>query len=202
MTFHPEYQITEQDGYKEIKPTPKKKRSKKGAAKASTQLKPSGKAEEEGSSPSSSTKKYTIRYGILPATDISDSVIVANPLYGTPIGKWGSRPVTPDGCKMNRLRGFYAQLEQSIKEEGILNPIFCNCFKEGTFSRYGTSRLWIAKKLQLSLPCIIADYTGEWSHLEELKTEEEVLSKFKSKPEILEMDDDSMRFDGCSHFHV
>ena len=149
-----------------------------------------------------SDRDYQIRYGIIPANLISDKVIVKNPNYGEPIGEWGSRPVTPSAHQMKREGQFYLKLEKSILKEGIRNPIFCNCFEEGTFCRYGTSRLWLAKKHKLEVPVIIADYTGEWKDLELLVDKNDVLDKFRDKPEVLELNKKEMRFDGCPHTHL
>lgn len=144
-------------------------------------------------------KKYTIRYGIVSANLISDRVIVKNPNYGEPIGKWGSRPVTPSAHQMKREGQFYMKLEKSILKEGIRNPIFCNSFEEGTFCRYGVSRLWLAKKHKLDVPVIIADYVDRWEDLEILTDKDDILDRFKDRPSILEIGKDEMRFDGCPH---
>ncbi len=136
---------------------------------------------------------------------ISDQVLVANTNFGVGIGKWGSRPVTPIPQwvdKLNQENGFYRKLEESILKDGFVNPIFCNAYKEGTFCRYGTSRLWIAKKHKLEIFAIIADYTDRWEHLNEIETREEVLNLFTDKPKILEINDDEMRIDACPHCHL
>ena len=147
-------------------------------------------------------RAYTIRYGVVPSSLISDRVLVANPAYGDPIGKWGSRPVTPGGHKLRLLGDFYSKLEESILREGFRNPIFCNCYEEGTFSRYGTSRLWLAKKHNLDIPCVIADHVGTWVELEELNKKTEIEAKFKDIPEIIHLGWKDMRIDGCAHTHL
>lgn len=149
-----------------------------------------------------SKTKYIIRYGIIPANLISDSVIVKNPNYGERIGEWGSRPVNPSAHQKKLMGDFYIKLEKSILKEGIRNPIFCNSYEEGTFCRYGTSRLWLAKKHQMDVPVIIADYVDRWSDLELLTDEDDVLARFRDKPEIIEIGKDEMRFDGCPHTHL
>lgn len=131
--------------------------------------------------------------------------LVMNPLYGDPIGKFGSRSIRPPACHYNKVEaetGFYTKLEASMKKEGIRNPIFCQSIEEGTFCRYGTSRLLIAKKLSMPIPTIVADYVGRWDNLEELHGEEEVLSKFTDNPELLEINAESMRFDRCPQVHL
>lgn len=140
---------------------------------------------------------YTIRYGDIPSSQISDRVIVYNPNYGTPIGPYGSRPVKPDGEKMRRLRDFYEKLEESVLEEGFRNPIFCNSIDEGTFCKYGTSRLWIAKKHRLAIPAVIADYDGRWGDLEELFSEADIRAKYVDQPQICQVEGNWMRIDAC-----
>jgi hypothetical protein len=142
---------------------------------------------------------------VVPSGAISSRVLVENPNYGDPIGDYGSRLVKPDKVWYNKIEGkydYYSRLEESILKDGFKNPIFCQALDEGTFSRYGTSRLWIAQKNTLELPVIIADYTGAWDHLEELRSEEEILSKFQDLPRLLEITKEDMRFDGCKHFHL
>ena len=149
-------------------------------------------------------RTYKIQFGVVPSGAISNSVIVLNPAYGERIGKYGSRPVKPDTAHYKSLQEkneFYTKLEASILDEGFRNPIFCNSINEGTFCRYGTSRLWIAKKHKLDIPVIICDYINRWE-LEELKTEDEIRSKFKDQPQLLELNDEDMRFDQCPQTHL
>lgn len=145
-------------------------------------------------------RKYVIRFGMVNPRLLSDYVIVKNPNYGERIGEWGSRPVKPDAHHYRNLQAqnkFYTRLEQSILEDGFRNPIFCNSFEEGTFCRYGTSRLWIAKRKDLEVPTIIADYVDRWTNLEELKERDGIYGKFKDRPMILELNEDEMRIDKC-----
>ena len=145
---------------------------------------------------------YKIKFGLIKPTEISDKVIVKNPNYGTRIGEWGSREVTPNQDKQYLLKDFYQKLEESILREGFRNPIFCNSLEEGTFCRYGTSRLWIAKRHNLEIPAIIADYKDRWNTLEELFSEEEIRSKFNDQPKIIEITEQEMRIDACPHSHL
>jgi len=145
-----------------------------------------------------------VRFGILPASIISDRVLVGNPGYGKQIGKYGSRPVAPDRSwkdKLEQQSGFYSKLESSINKEGIRNPIFCNSIREGTFCRYGTSRLWIAKKHSLDVPCIIADYINRFDDLEILENDKDIRSKFIDQPDVIEWEPE-FRIDACPHYHL
>ena len=151
-------------------------------------------------------KPYIIRYGILDSSQLSDSVlVVGNPNYGAPIGGHGSRPVTPDSTlywKLEHQSKFFTKLEESILKEGIRNPIFCQSIEEGTFCRYGATRLWVAKKKGLEIPCIIADYVNRWDELKELKTQAAVLSKYHEKPATIVINPTEMRIEGCNHYHL
>ena len=136
--------------------------------------------------------QYKMWYGVLPSGSISDFVLVKNPDYGKRIGAWGSRPVKPLQCIYNKLEremSFYTKLEQSMLEIGIRNPIFCNSIAEGTFSRVGTSRLWIAKKHQMDVPVIIVDYVNRYDDagLEQLYTEEDIRDKFQDQPDVVDL---------------
>ena len=86
--------------------------------------------------------------------------------------------------EMNKLCGHYAKLEESMRKEGLRNPIIINCgfptrckmkhlppeilalspyrrfLLEGTT---GGSRLWVAQKLNLPINCFINDLSGIYS---------------------------------------
>ena len=154
----------------------------------------------------SKKKPYKIRYGILEANQLSDQVlVVGNPHYGNPIGSYGSRPVAPELTiyrKLERENNFYTKLEASLLKDGIRNPVFCQSIEEGTFCRYGASRLWIAQKKGLKVPCIIADYVDRWDKLTELKTAKAILAKYKDAPSTIVLTADEIRIEGCSHHHL
>lgn len=148
---------------------------------------------------------YRIFYGILTHRDIEDVALVDNKDYGRAVGKYGSRPVGPDITSRQKLEqkyGFYSKLETSIDEEGIRNPIFCQSIQEGTFGKYGLSRLWIAKRKRIEIPCIIADYVDRWTHLEELFTKDDILGKYIDKPTIIELEETYMKIAGCEQMHL
>ena len=147
---------------------------------------------------------YVIRYGVVPATLLSDKVIVKNPAYGERIGDWGSRPLKPEASHYKMLQEknqFYTKLEESIKRDGFRNPIFCNSYSHGTYCRYGTSRLWIARQHKMDIPVVIADYADNWTDLDELG-QSDVELKFKDIPAVIEFGADEMRIDGCNHTHL
>ena len=148
---------------------------------------------------------YRIYYGILDYSDIADVALVDNKDYGQRVGKYGSRPVGPDITSRQKLEqkyGFYSKLEASIEEEGIRNPIFCQSIEEGTFGKYGLSRLWIAKQKRIPIPCIIADYVDRWLELEELFTKDDIRDKYIDKPTIIDLEETYMKIAGCEQMHL
>ena len=110
---------------------------------------------------------------------------------------------------MDRLCGHYAKLEQSVLQEGFRNPIVITCGKpqrrklqnlppellakdpkellllEGTT---GGSRLWVAQKYNINVPCIVNDFTGRFNHLTPLRTADEVKKFYKDVPRTLTLD--------------
>jgi hypothetical protein len=148
---------------------------------------------------------YRIFYGVLTHRDIESIALVDNPAYGRAIGKYGSRPIEPDITSRQKLEqkyGFYSKLGTSIDEEGIRNPIFCQSIEEGTFGKYGLSRLWIAKRKRIDIPCIVADYVDRWSHLEELFTADDIRGKYIDQPTIIDLENTFMKIAGCEQMQL
>jgi hypothetical protein len=132
---------------------------------------------------------------------VVDSSAISNQVFNGS----GTRDVKPPHTwvdKLNQKNGFYNKLEASVLAEGFRNPVFAISDGNSTQVRYGTSRLWMAKKHNLSIPVIIADYGNRWDDLEELFTEEDILSKFTDPPEVLSLTDTEMRIDQCPHSHL
>lgn len=172
--------------------------------------KPTGKGTGQGRTPRATARKpertYRIFYGELMPSQLSSRVLVLNhPGYGNPIGPHGSRELTPKQPHANQLEqetGFYSRLKASMEKDGCINPIHALSIEEGTFCRYGTSRLWTAKGLDIPVKVIITDWVDRWTELEELFTEEDIRAKFVNQPEILELGTDMMRIDKCPHSHL
>ena len=177
--------------------TPKKPVSQTPRRKTRTKQAPVRKAPE---------RTYQIRYGVLNPKQLSSRVLVLNnPGYGNAIGPHGSRDLRPSPAHASKLEqetGFYTRLKESLKEHGCINPLHALSIEQGTFCRYGTSRLYYCRIMDIPVPVIITDFVGRWTELEELHTKEDVLAKFQDKPEILVMDKDEMRIDKCKQFHL
>lgn len=113
----------------------------------------------------------------------------------------------PDAAYIDRLNqrdGFYDKLTASVAREGFRNPILVTSGRQGLpdlnparlppeihpetivcCDRNGGSRLWVANRLRLPIPCLISDWVGTFRHLEELLSREAVLAKFRDPPEGL-----------------
>lgn len=111
---------------------------------------------------------------------------------------------------INEINGHYEKLEKSMLAEGIRNPAVLTCGRpirrrmchlppemrswhtkelllcEGVT---GGSRLYIAQKHNIPLPCIINDQTGRfWQDPDaiEVKTTSQALSYFKDRPKMIQ----------------
>jgi hypothetical protein len=103
---------------------------------------------------------------------------------------------------LNKICGHYDKLEKSILAEGFLNPLIITC---GTPRRKlvrhlpqevlvkpkekwlllegvtGGSRLWVAQKHNIPVPCIINDFTGNYRSGSRILSVEQARSFFRDK---------------------
>lgn len=106
--------------------------------------------------------------------------------------------------KMNDICGHYTKLEKSILDKGILDPLIVTCgwpikkhtknlpqevlklppsqrfLLEGTT---GGSRLWVAQKHNIPVPCIINDYTNKYKNGTKIYSITDA-TKYFSEPQI------------------
>lgn len=152
---------------------------------------------------------YKIRYLIL------DSNLIFN--YCGPAA--GLHNISPERQKLaikrkidkrNDIDNFYNRLEENILQDGFIDPITINAGfvkpvtwrrhpfqslpKEEILSCYkiGGSRLWVAQKHNLKIPCIVNDFIDRFINAEELKTEREIMEKFINKPSKVIFDPDGV----------
>lgn len=104
----------------------------------------------------------------------------------------------------NKRDKFYTLLEKSILQEGFRNPIlvcagWCppkkykklpptmknNKNKILICDRHGGSRLWIAQKHDLDIPCIISDFCGRFNDQALCENQNDVLKYFQDQPDRL-----------------
>lgn len=119
----------------------------------------------------------------------------------------------------NKKNGFYIKLEESILTEGIHNPIIVNAgyvtahlrslFKQQTdflvCDNNGGSRLRLAQKHNLTVPCIILDFIGKFandSNYTELFTSEDILRYFKNPPGNIQLHEDKIVIGNPFHSHL
>ncbi len=151
---------------------------------------------------------YTIRYKTMRADEIEDVVVVLNPGYGKPLTvgsmQCGTRPLPnyKDPKSLDGKNGFFTKLEQSVLEEGFRNPVLIYATESGNYVYYGATRTVVAKKHNLALPCVIADYAGKHTDGEELQTRDDIVSKFKDPPSHVVIKPDQLNIWGCNHTHL
>lgn len=132
-------------------------------------------------------KPHTVRYGMVPLSSIRGRII-RNPAYGGPaVSIYGWR--WTETISQARKPMFKAALRESIKREGIRNPIVLYAVEEGNFLSFGGSRLLAARDCELLyIPAIINDYCGRYDDYTEVTPENYGLF-FTDKPEYVEFTD-------------
>lgn len=106
---------------------------------------------------------------------------------------------------MNKAVGHYSKLEKSIKKEGFKNPVLLTGGppvrldpdtippdlrdnKPMLVSEHlGGSRIIVAQKLGLSIPCIVSDFVNTLSNAEILSSAEAIRSKFGTPDDFTEI---------------
>lgn len=171
---------------------------------------------------------YTLRYGILDSNIIFNE---CGPYSGGKEG-WDEEAIKSREVKalkmieiLNNDRGFYIKLEESILKDGFRNPIIVNAGwcpkirdrgKNGrlplkmqndnskilTCNSNGGSRLWVAQKNNLAIPCIIADYVDRFSDLLMLETKEDILKHYNDKPRKVMILKDQFRVHHLPQAHM
>jgi hypothetical protein len=111
--------------------------------------------------------------------------------------------------ELDKICGHYQRLEKSILEEGMRNPIVITCgypkrrqrrhlppelrdnvesellLLEGTT---GGSRLYIAQKYNLTINCIVNDWTGRYQHSPRITTETDARQYYTDQPDQIIID--------------
>ena len=125
--------------------------------------------------------------------------------------------------ELNKICGHYSKLEESILKEGIRNPVVVTCgypkkrtikhvppemlareestllLLEGTT---GGSRLHIAQKYNMTIPCFINDWTGRFKHSQQITTEQQARAYYKDQPELVVVDPISGLLEGFDDSRV
>jgi hypothetical protein len=157
-----------------------------------------------------------IRYAELPAREIFGMVGRCGGGYNslwadwTPAGRVARESIMADyEEELNKICGHYTKLEASILAEGIRNPVVITCglpkrrtlkhvppemlarpernllLLEGTT---GGSRLHIAQKHNMTIPCIVNDWTGRFNQAVNITSESQARSYYKDQPRLVVVD--------------
>lgn len=157
-----------------------------------------------------------IRYVELPAREIFGMVGRCGGGYNSLWADWTPEGRTKRELimkeyedELNRICGHYAKLEASILAEGIRNPVVVTCglpkrrttkhlppemlaqpesyllLLEGTT---GGSRLHIAQKHNMTIPCIVNDWTGRFNDKIEIVSEQQARSYYRDQPQQIVVD--------------
>ncbi|NJO64274.1 MAG: hypothetical protein HC836_40725 [Richelia sp. RM2_1_2] len=125
--------------------------------------------------------------------------------------------------RLNDKNKFYIKLEQSILKYGFDNPIliqagFCtdiykkylpedhqrDLTKSLCCDRHGGSRLYVAQKHNLDIPCIISDFVGRFvsSGYQEFNTQAELMTLFKVRPKRIIINEHGVHVCEPVHTHL
>ena len=97
------------------------------------------------------------------------------PITGFSIAEWEPAPYI-----QQTNPEFFLELEKSIMEHGVINPICAFSFEAAVYAKTGMSRLLICKRLGMTVPAIVSDWCGRFADCEEL---ENPLTALKATPE-------------------
>ena len=130
---------------------------------------------------------YVVKYDILPSKMINNVL-------------------EPDQARIDqleKLQKFFTKLEISILGEGIRNPIVITALsKDDITTRYGGSRLMIAQKHNMDIPCIIADFDNIFPDSKVLKDVAAIYKCFKDRPKKIFLKPNGINMSGCHHIQL
>ncbi|KKN37867.1 hypothetical protein LCGC14_0759090 [marine sediment metagenome] len=130
---------------------------------------------------------YVVKYDILPSRTINNTL----------------EPDQGRIKKLEDLEKFFTKLEISILGEGVRNPIVINAMsKDDITPRYGGSRLMIAQKHNLDIPCIIADFDNIFPDSKILSDIQTIYKCFKDRPKKIFLKPHGINMSGCQHVHL
>lgn len=128
---------------------------------------------------------YTVKYAVLPSNTIENTMCPSEELIK----------------EQNEEEEFFIKLEKSILEGGVVNPIGVAAKKDKIYVTYGGSRLMIAQKHNLDIPCVIADFDNVFPKAKLIK-EEEIPSYYKNPPTHFQLRAAKLYIHGCENIHL
>ncbi len=129
---------------------------------------------------------YVVKYAVLPSNKIENEL----------------EPNIERINWMNEREGFFIKLEGSIIREGFRNPIVITATSKTVTNRYGGSRLMIAQRHYLDVPCIIADFDNIFPEAKVLNNIEEIRGYFIDQPRKILFKPYGINMSGCEHIHL
>jgi hypothetical protein len=167
-----------------------------------------------------SLERCRVRYVEIPARQIFGMVGRCGGGYNslwadwTPEGRQKREMIMQEyETELNRICGHYTKLESSILAEGIRNPVVITCglpkrrplscvppemlefdesqllLLEGTT---GGSRLHVAQKHNMTIPCIVNDWTGRFNSHPEITHGDQARQYYRDQPESVTIDGNGM----------
>lgn len=174
-------------------------------------------------------KKYRVYYKVLHPKDIYNladlrfvwraSTVIGDSWWDKKHDKFREEIADYYFKRMDKLTNHYTSLRKSVEEKGFLNPVpitrgppkFKNDFlppeyfklkPEYVLEYMGCSRYMLAKENDLTLPCIISDFSNDTSQEELLKTKKDILNKFHDKTVSVNFTDKGLRFRMKNYDHI
>jgi len=130
---------------------------------------------------------YVMKYDVLPSRTINNTL----------------EPTQERIKQLEKLQKFFTKLEISILGEGFRNPIVISAkSKSDVALRYGGSRLMIAQKHNLDIPCIIVDFDNVFPNSKVLNNVAQVYKCFKDRPKKIIPKPYGLNISGCQHIHL
>lgn len=110
---------------------------------------------------------FTVRYDATVEAKVVTHRVIFNPNYG------GKGCVVPGTCvipiRERKIKPqFFKALRSNVERDGFRNPILLYNTHEGLLLSFGGSRLRVAKELDVRVPAIIVDYTGNYQLFQEV----------------------------------
>ena len=124
---------------------------------------------------------------------------------------------------LNNKNQFYKRLEESVLKDGFINPVlvqagYCQQIyrkylpiehqKDITqclcCDRHGGSRLWVAQKHDLDIPCIISDFSGMFANagFKELHEDKDMFPLFGVRPKRIIINEHGVHVGQPVHVHL
>ncbi len=115
---------------------------------------------------------------------------------------------------------FWSKLEEHILQHGVENPIlvyagsvpdylkkrlpkpFRNNIKSVIGCIHGGSRLWVAQKHHLKVPCVIVDWTGKFRTSKLISSNRQLLSLYKTPPTDYVFNPTGLVYYSLPHYHL